>query len=383
MTEKLYNKDSFIFDFKATVLSCEQKEDFFVSVLDKTAFFPEGGGQAGDEGKIGDINVFDTKEECGIIYHYSKEYIQPKKVYDCSIDRFIRFRRMQNHTGEHIVSGIVHNVFGFENVGFHLGKDDMTMDYDRELSKQDIERLEYLANRAVYEDRPVTITYPEPGKLGSISYRSKLDLTEDVRIVTIEGIDCCACCAPHLRSTGMVGIIKITDFIRYKGGVRLHARCGFDALDVFSGYQKSIEKLSALFSAKRHEVYDFAEKFVQESEKKDRELYALKKRLLEYQMQNIDLSKNNVCLFLEAADTDTMREAANRITEKHDGICAVLSGDDESGYRFVLADKNGGVRDVTKRLNSVLCGKGGGSDLMSTGIFKADKASIECNIEKI
>ncbi len=376
MTERLYNLDSFIFDFDATVISCEKEKDHFVTILDRSAFFPEGGGQLGDVGKIGDVKIYDTQEKGGEVLHYSEEYIDPGK-YSCSVDRDIRFRRMQNHTGEHIISGIANSLYGCENVGFHLGKDDMTMDYDRELSDEDIKRIEYLANKAVCEDKSITVSYPGPEELSKIDYRSKLELTENVRIVTIEDVDCCACCAPHVKSTGMVGIIKIIDYIRYKGGMRIHAKCGLDALDVLSGYQESIEKISALFSAKRHEVYDFALKFTEDSAKKDREIYLLKSKLLEYQLKDVDLSKNNVCLILEDADTDTMRSAANKITENFGGYCVVLSGNDNNGYRFVLAKKDGGIKSVIKDINSALNGKGGGSDQMATGMYAADRNTIE------
>lgn len=382
MTERLYDLDSFIFDFDATVLSCDKQGDFFVTVLDKTAFFPEGGGQLGDTGKIGDTEIFDTQENNGNIFHYSKEHITPGS-YHCCVDKDIRFRRMQNHTGEHIISGIVHSLFGYKNVGFHLGKDDMTMDYDKELSDEDIKKVEFLANKAVCEDREIKVTFPSPEELEGIDYRSKLDLTENVRIVTIDGVDCCACCAPHVKSTGMVGMIKIIDYIRYKGGMRIHAKCGLDAFDVVSGYQQSVEKLSALFSAKRHEIYDFALKFTEESAKKDREIYLLKSKLLEYQIKDIDFSSKNICLFLEDADADTMRSAANKIVENFEGFCVILSGSDENGYRFVLAKKQGGIRSVIKDINTSLGGKGGGSDQMATGLYSASKEDIQKYFETL
>ncbi|MGN1080474.1 MAG: alanyl-tRNA editing protein, partial [Acutalibacteraceae bacterium] len=248
MTKRLFDLDSCIFEFNAEVISCEKQGDFFVTVLDKTAFFPEGGGQTGDTGYIGGTEISDTQEKDGIIYHYSKQPVEVSENAYCKVDFRSRFCKMQNHTGEHIISGLVHSIFGYDNVGFHLGRNDMTMDYNGELSENDIDELETLANRAVYDNIPVFAEYPDKNELKSISYRSKLDLKEKVRIVTIPGIDCCACCAPHVKSTGSVGIIKITDFMRYKGGTRLHARCGFDGLAVFKSYQKSAEEISSLNS---------------------------------------------------------------------------------------------------------------------------------------
>ena len=231
MTEKLFYENAYTAEFDARVLVCKAHRDGFETILDRTAFFPEGGGQRGDAGKIGDVAVFDTVEREGEILHLSREPVPVGETLPCSIDFATRFERMQCHSGEHIVSGIVHSLYGFDNVGFHLGDGDMTLDFDKELTDGQVLRLERMANEAVAKDIAVEAEFPSPEELEELEFRSKKELSEAIRIVTIDGYDVCACCAPHVRSTGQIGMIKLLDRVRWKGGVRIRAKCGFSALD--------------------------------------------------------------------------------------------------------------------------------------------------------
>ena len=240
MTVKLYDIDSHLSEFSATVLSCENA----VAVLDKTAFFPEGGGQTSDTGYIDGVKVNDVQIKDGVIYHYLESDIEVGKTVECKLLWDERFRKMQNHSGEHIISGIVHSLYGFDNVGFHLSKAEMTMDFDGVLTREDLLKIEKLANAAVWQNVKFNCYYPE--SLENLEYRSKLDLTEDVRIVEIEGYDRCACCAPHVNTSAEIGVIKILDFCKLRGGVRLFVKCGSDALDDYNCRYQNDLKISSL-----------------------------------------------------------------------------------------------------------------------------------------
>ena len=279
MTEKLYDKDSHLKEFEGTVLSCEKIGEKYAIVLNQTAFFPEGGGQQSDRGYAGDAYIADVQIKNGVILHFADKPLNIGQAYKCKIDFDFRFRNMQNHSGEHIISGIVHKLYGFNNVGFHLGTE-MTVDFDGELTRRQLDEVEDLANKAVYENLPVKAYYPTDEELKSLDYRSKLDLKENVRIVEIKGVDVCACCAPHVKATGEIGIIKILDFEKYKGGVRLLVKCGRDALSDYREKYRNILEISNLLSAKQPDASAAVVKLNNQLSAEKEETAALKKRLI-------------------------------------------------------------------------------------------------------
>lgn len=211
MTTRLYYIDSHLFEFTATVLRCEENKGRWETVLDETAFFPEGGGQPADTGILGGVRVINAHEKDGTVFHYCDGPLEPGTRVTGLIDREQRLRRMQNHSGEHILSGTAHRLYGCENVGFHMGDAAVVIDFDRELTREDLQRLETEANEAVRANLPVRTFYPSPKELKHLEYRSKKELQGDVRIVEIPGVDRCACCAPHVSFTGEVGLIKILE----------------------------------------------------------------------------------------------------------------------------------------------------------------------------
>ena len=269
MTEKLYYLDSHLFEFEATVLAAREEKRGWEIVLDRTAFFPEGGGQPADTGMIGPARVLDVHEREGEIRHLCDRELAPG-TYACAVDRAKRLRRMQNHSGEHVFSGLTHQKYGAENVGFHMAADCMTIDFDKELSFEQLSEIEYEANLAVRANIPVRTFYPSPEELKVLEYRSKKELAGAVRIVEIAGIDRCACCAPHVRATGEIGAIKLLTAERHRGGVRLSLICGMDALDDYRRKQDSAAAISALLSAKRDEIAPAVERLL-ESEAKLKE----------------------------------------------------------------------------------------------------------------
>jgi len=375
LTEKLYDADAYLQAFSAKVLSCVPAGEGFDVVLDRTAFFPEGGGQNGDTGTLGGARVTDAQIHGEVIYHRTDAPLTVGETVEGRIDFSERFRRMQNHSGEHIVSGIVHSLFGYENVGFHLGADSMTMDYSGELSPTDLEAVEVTANRAVWDNREILCRYPSAEELKTLSYRSKKELTGDVRIVTVKGIDVCACCAPHVKRTGEVGAIVITDAIRWKGGTRMTVRCGPDALAEYGKLRADERALSALFSAPRGENAFAAEKLQKDYSDLRRRYGLLQREIALLKLTQLPEGEKNLCFVLPDGDADTLRAAANEGVKKCTGAFVCLGGSDADGYRYVIA-ASGNLRAKAKEINAALGGRGGGSETMIQGSFAASEAEI-------
>ena len=220
MTEKLFYEDSHRTECVGKVLACEEKKDHYEIVLDQTVFFPEGGGQYADTGTLGEAKVLDVHEKQGVIYHWCDRPVEVGSTVVGQIQWEERFEKMQQHSGEHIVSGLVHEKFGYNNVGFHLGGDYCTMDFDGPITKDELKEIERLANEAVYQNLKIEVSYPSKEELKNMEYRSKIEIDGQVRIVTIPEYDVCACCAPHVKDTGEIGMIKLVNMINYKGGER-------------------------------------------------------------------------------------------------------------------------------------------------------------------
>lgn len=375
LTEKLYDTDAYLQVFSAKVLSCVPVGEGFDVVLDRTAFFPEGGGQYGDAGSLGGVRVTDTQIRGEVIYHRTDVPLTVGETVEGQIDFFERFRRMQNHSGEHIVSGIVHSLFGYENVGFHLGADFMTMDYSGELSPTDLEAVEAAANRAVWDNREIICRYPAKEELKTLPYRSKKELTGAIRIVCVTGIDLCACCAPHVKRTGEVGAIVISDAIRWKGGTRLTVHCGPDALREHEKLRTDERALSALFSAPRGENASVAERMQRDFADLRRRYGLLQRDAALLRLAQLPEGEKNLCFVLPDGDADTLRAAANEGIKKCSGAFVCLTGADTEGYKYVIA-ASGNLRAKAKEINAALQGRGGGSETMIQGSFAASEKEI-------
>ena len=382
MTNLLYNKSSYIKEFSASVLTCEPTDDGRYAVtLDRTAFFPEQGGQYADRGTIGGAEVLDVQLCGGEVIHKVSAPLAVGMTVDGILDWDTRFDRMQNHTGEHIVSGILHAMFGYDNVGFHLGDEVKTLDTSGELTAEQIAAVERRANRAVYENKTVEVTYPDASALENMEYRAKLELTENVRIVTIPGWDVCACCAPHVAMTGEVGMIKIIDAIRWKGGMRLTLVCGSRALADYCMRKNELSRISVALSAKAEETYEAFCRVQNTLTEQKAEIVRLRRALLEYQLSAVEATDGNLCLFLDDADNDALRAAVNACVDKCGGLCGVFTGSDADGYRFVIGAKNIPLRARAKEITAAIDGRGGGSDQMISGSAKAASAVIRAYFE--
>ena len=379
MTEKLYYTDSHIHEFSARVLSCEKAKKGFAVVLDKTAFFPEGGGQPADTGIIGPAAVRDVQEQNGEIFHYTDQALTPGEEYACALDWEQRLCRMQNHSGEHIVSGITHKLYGFDNVGFHMGAECMTIDFSGELSWEQLTEIETLANQAVRDDLPVKTCFPGPEALSQMEYRSKLELTRDVRIVEIPGTDRCACCAPHVKRTGEIGLIKLLSAERHRGGVRIELVCGMDALRECRLMQENVTAVSGLLSAKRAKSAAAVERVLAEQAKLKERVAELSMALARLKAERFGYTEGNICVFDKVLDEVALRELVNLLVEKCGGMAGAFSGSDETGYMYIIGSKNIDLRSHSREINAAINGKGGGTAEMIRG-----RASTSAeNIQKI
>ena len=379
MTEKLYYTDSHIHEFSARVLSCEKAKKGFAVVLDKTAFFPEGGGQPADTGIIGPAAVRDVQEQNGEIFHYTDQALTPGEEYACALDWEQRLCRMQNHSGEHIVSGITHKLYGFDNVGFHMGAECMTIDFSGELSWEQLTEIETLANQAVRDDLPVKTCFPGPEALSQMEYRSKLELTRDVRIVEIPGTDRCACCAPHVKRTGEIGLIKLLSAERHRGGVRIELVCGMDALRECRLMQENVTAVSGLLSAKRARSAAAVERVLAEQASLKERVAELSMALARLKAERFGYTEGNICVFDKVLDEVALRELVNLLMEKCGGMAGAFSGSDETGYMYIIGSKNIDLRSHSREINAAINGKGGGTAEMIRG-----RASTSAeNIQKI
>lgn len=382
MTERLYELDAYLSEFEAQVLSCEPCGEYFGVVLDKTAFFPEGGGQPADKGKLGDAKVIDVQINEGIVVHTVKEPLEKGTKVSGEVDFELRFARMQAHTAEHIVAGTINSLFGYSNIGFHLTDELVTADFSGPLNGDEIENIEILANKAVFKNVPISASYPTEEELSKITYRSKIDPKEDLRIVTIEGVDCCACCAPHLARTGEAGVIKIIDFYPCKHGTRIEMIAGLNAVKDYAFLNASNKKMMKMMSAPRTSVVDVLTKQLETVSELKNENQKLSQRLALSELAPVDV-KGCALAFAKNLSYDDLRYCANNLTESGTEICVLLSENDD-GYIYVVSSKEKDTRPIVQALNSNFSGKGGGKPDYAQGkISKADANEIKTLIETL
>lgn len=366
--------------FRARILSCEPSKNGFATILDQTAFFPEGGGQTADTGTIADIRVTDVRIVDGEILHFTeKKTGEPGEEVACALDFDERFRKMQNHLGEHLLCGAIHRLYGFENVGFHLGDDYMTLDIDGVLSDEQLRLAQQMANEAVAADVPVLTYIPKRDELSKLEYRAKsekLESAEQIRIVEAVGYDRCACCAPHLDRTGRVGMIKIVESIHYKGGMRLWALCGFDALADYHDRLEVIHTISTMLSAKPNEIASAVKARLDELSAARGQIGALRREILSLKLDAIPHSEKNICYFDPDLDTSALKDFVTGGAAKTSGIFAAFAGTDQEGYQFAAASHHVPLKEKALALRKDLGGKCGGSDILITGRLQANEADI-------
>lgn len=379
MTDKLFYQDSHLNKFEAEVISCEPvegEEGRYEIVLDQTAFFPEGGGQYADHGSLGGAEVLDVQERDGRVFHITDHPLEPGMQVEGRLDWEERFMKMQQHTGEHIVSGLVHARFGYNNVGFHLGSEDCTMDFSGEITREELREIEVEANRAVWKNLEVQVLYSSPEEAGKMEYRSKIEIEGQIRIVVIPGYDVCACCAPHVKRTGEIGMIKLTDVQRYKGGVRVTMLCGIRSLKDYEMKQEQTAEISALLCAKTEETALAVRRMKEECSDLKYQITEKDRLLAAYRADLVPDEEEVVCIFTEDIAGEAMRLLMNRVLEKERKLCAVFYGNDADGYRYVIGSRKNDMRMLAKEFNAAFSGRGGGKPEMVQGTAKGSASEM-------
>lgn len=377
--EKLFYQDTHMIDFEASVLECIQEADGrFRILLDRTAFFPEEGGQGADSGTLGDLKILDVQIKKDLIYHYAAKPLKEGSLVKGHVDWAQRFDYMQQHTGEHIISGLVHSEYGYDNVGFHLGAEEVTLDFNGTLHLEQMREIERAANRVIWRNLPVLVSFPPSEVLAKLEYRSKLALTENVRIVEIPGVDVCACCAPHVESTGQIGMIKVVNIQSHRGGVRVNILCGERALSDYSLRQDSVGAISILLSAKQDKVTEAVKRLKEEGLQAKERANDLQAKLLALQVDALPSPEYspNAVLFTGELDAIAVRNTVNGLCARYPGYCAVFSGDEASGYRYIVGSASSDCREIARLLRDRFGAKGGGSAPMVQGSIHAAKDEI-------
>ena len=375
MTEKLYYKSAYVKNFCAKVLSLAECDRGYDVILDKTAFFPEEGGQSSDTGIIGGAKVVHVFEDNGTIHHICENKPSSDDV-ECCIDFIARFEKMQCHTAEHILCGIIHKLFGFENVGFHLGEDEVVFDVDGVLTREELDKVEALANEAVFANANVITWFPTADELPEIEYRAKLDLTEGVRLVKIGDVDVCACCAPHVERTGEIGMIKILDFMKHRGGTRIWMVAGKRALLDYRARYENIKKISGLLSAPQSDVAEVLSEFLNENTKIKNNCKAARLKIAELYAEKIEPTDGSSVFVLDDFTIPEMIAFSNIACNKIGAICVALSGID-GDFKYVISSTNVDLKALAPEINKALCGNGGGRSNMIQGSFATSLEEIK------
>ena len=374
-TEKLYYADPFLTDFTATVLDCQPDKNGYLVTLDRTAFYPEGGGQPADHGVLDGVAVTDVHEKNGVILHNVDRAVGIGKTVTGTIDWGRRFDHMQQHSGEHICSGLICERFHCDNVGFHMGADIVTIDFNADISWEELLEIEAKANQYLYENHPIDIQFHRGAELDKIDYRSKKPLEGDVRIVTFPGADCCACCGTHVMRSGQVGIVKFLSVQKFREGVRIELLCGGRAYRYLAACWAQDVAVAQALSVKPTAAAAAVERVLGE-------LSALKLRCAKLEESVFagvaaqHARRGDVLLFEDEMSGDSVRRLCDAVAETCGGRCAVFAGAG-SAWKYAIGQRGGDLRGLTKELNAALSGRGGGKPEFVQGSVGAEREAIE------
>ena len=374
-TEKLYYENAYTSDFYASVISTQSIDGGYDVILDKTAFFPEEGGQSADTGYIAESRVLNVYEKDGVIHHITDTEPTLGEHW-CSVDFDSRFEKMQCHTAEHILCGIIQSLFGFDNVGFHLGDDEVTFDVSGVLDREQLDRVEEMANEVVFSNIQVEAFFPPERRLPYIKYRSKLDIAEGVRLVRIGEVDICACCAPHVSSTGEIGIIKILDFMKHRGGTRIWMTAGKRALIDYRRRYENIKKISGMLSTPQSDVAVTLEGYISDCEEMKAALKSARLKIAELYAMTVEPTEGNLVILLPDLTIPELIAFSNIANKRVGKITVALSGND-GDYKYVISSSSVDLSTLSKDINAVLCGRGGGRAEMLQGSFATTLEEIK------
>lgn len=376
MTEKLYKQNAYETRFTGRVLSCEQaKDSCYHIILDKTLFYPEGGGQPGDQGVLGGVSVFDVHEKNGEVVHYTHMPLEVGAEVIGEIDWDNRFDLMQNHSGEHILSGIICKKYDCDNVGFHMGKESITIDLNAQILEKDLPLLEEKANEAIWKNTPLSISYPNKEELDALEYRSKIELTGEVRIVQAGEYDCCACCGTHVKLAGEIGMIKIIGAQNYKGGTRIELLCGKRALAHYEKIHQAASEVGRALSMQEEKIAGGVTKILAEKDALMQELKKWKWQSFLNKIEALPRDTENVLILENDLNGKDMTALANLAVEKTDGRAIVLTPG-ENGFAFVLMSHKNDAREIAEEMKKVFDCKGGGKAEAVQGKLNGDQDAI-------
>jgi len=376
-TEKLYYQNPFLREFTATVLSCEEAKQGYIVTLDRSAFYPEGGGQPADHGTLDDVAVTDVHEKGGVILHTCRQPLETGKTVTGIIDWERRFDHMQQHSGEHIISGILCADYACDNVGFHLGADTVTIDYNADISWEQALAAEAKANAVIWADREVEITYPDKAALTALDYRSKKELEGQVRIVTFPEADCCACCGTHVLRSGQVGLVKVLSCQKFREGVRMEILCGQRALSYLGKTYEQARAIGQTLSVKPQDTLAAVERMAAELNSVKARCASLETAVFESIARQCE-GKGDTVLFQDAMKPDSVRKLADAVAHTCGGLAAVFAGPEEGKWNYALVRADGAdISAFVKEMNKALNGRGGGRGGFAQGSVQTDRSKIE------
>ena len=382
-TKKLYYDEPYLAQFCAKVLSCTPLHGGqFAVVLDQTAFYPEGGGQPADHGSLGGACVLDARDENGTVVHITASPVRVGETVQGDVDWMRRFDHMQQHTGEHLLSGVIKSQFGYDNVGFHIGPDVVRVDVSGPLSDGELQEIEQAVNWVIWQNGPVRALWPTAEELADMPYRSKKEIEGPVRIIDAAGADLCACCGTHVARCAEVGAVKILSAQNYKGGTRLSVVCGMRALRDYTLKCENASRISTLLSAKVNEIAPAVEHLQDEADALKARVARLEPELFERRARQMAGAEHPV-VFEDDLRPDSLRRLSCALSGVCPGVCAAFSGSDETGYSYALFEKDGDVSECNRAMNKALNGRGGGRGEVAQGTVHATRAQIEAYFQSI
>lgn len=379
-TRRIYYENVYEKEFDAEVLECREMKNGFQILLNQSAFYPEGGGQPADHGFLNEIEVFDVHEKAEELLHYTKQPLEPGTKVHGKIDWERRFDLMQQHSGEHMVSGIIHGKYGYENVGFHLGNDVITIDLSGPLTFEELMEIEKEVNLKIWENQEVQIEFPSPEELKTIPYRSKKELTGKVRIVTFPGADICACCGTHVSRTGEIGMVKLLSVVKFHEGVRVEMICGMRVLCYLNQVDAQNHSISVELSAKPDKTAEAVARLHEENAR----LKAAVNRMEEESFAAEAAShkgEGNVLLFKSGLEADSVRKLTDAVMQSCGGRCAVFSDNGDGTWKYAIGEKDGDLRTLNKEMNAALNGRGGGKPFFVQGSIRGTETEIRTFFE--
>ena len=375
---ELFYRDDYAREFDAEVISCQKGKKGYEVVLSDTDFYPEGGGQPADRGTLGQVNVLDVKRRNGEILHITDAPLEPGMTVHGVLDWERRFDHMQQHSGEHILSGMVHAQFGYDNVGFHMNDEVVTVDFNGPITWEEAMELEDKVNAYIWTDAESRELYPSEEELKAMDYRSKIELKGKVRLVEYPGADLCACCGTHVAHTGEIGLMKILSVSRHKDGVRMEMLFGGRAMKDYDRKHLLNTEFSCRLSAKPYETGEALQRVLDEMNAMKFRMQAMNERYYAMRATSIPVGEPVIFFNEPGMSMVEIRKFCDYLISTGKVKTAmIISPKDKESVNYVMGSADLNMRDVGKLLNEELHGRGGGRPEMVQGSFQAEAEAVE------